>query len=136
MARTLPDAEFIEKASGIKSRFVMDARSSVGASGLMQVMPATAKWTARKIGLDGFTVDQLHLSGGQTDPDAHVVRPTSAQVGRVIAWTLKEDVDLSRGDVLVEVDDPTPLVSRHLLASVCWLDREPLSIARKNILCF
>ncbi len=42
-----------------ESRFIMDARSHVGASGLMQVMPATARWTARKIGLAGFTPDQL-----------------------------------------------------------------------------
>jgi soluble lytic murein transglycosylase len=43
-----------------ESRFIMDARSVVGASGLMQVMPATARWTAKRIGLDGFTIDQLN----------------------------------------------------------------------------
>ena len=42
-----------------ESRFIMDARSGVGASGLMQVMPATARWTAKKIGLTGFTPDQI-----------------------------------------------------------------------------
>jgi len=43
-----------------ESRFIMDARSGVGASGLMQVMPATARWTAKKIGLTGFTAGQIN----------------------------------------------------------------------------
>jgi soluble lytic murein transglycosylase len=42
-----------------ESRFIMDARSHVGASGLMQVMPATARWTARKIGLTEFRPHQI-----------------------------------------------------------------------------
>lgn len=41
-----------------ESRFIMDARSGVGASGLMQIMPTTARWTARKIGLP-YTQDMI-----------------------------------------------------------------------------
>ena len=54
-----------------ESRFIMDARSHVGASGLMQVMPATARWTARKIGLTGFTADQI------TDRDTNITIGTA-----------------------------------------------------------
>ena len=49
-----------------ESRFIMDARSHVGASGLMQVMPATARWTARKLGMNDFTAGQI------TDRDTNI----------------------------------------------------------------
>jgi soluble lytic murein transglycosylase len=45
------DPAFVYGLIRQESRFVMDARSGVGASGLMQLMPSTARWTAKKIGL-------------------------------------------------------------------------------------
>ena len=60
------DPAFVYGLIRQESRFIMDARSSVGASGLMQVMPATARETARRLGMVGFTADQI------TDRDVNI----------------------------------------------------------------
>ncbi|MDE2401104.1 MAG: lytic transglycosylase domain-containing protein [Burkholderiales bacterium] len=46
------DAAYMYGLIRQESRFIVAARSHVGAAGLMQVMPATAEWTARRRGID------------------------------------------------------------------------------------
>ena len=60
------DPAFVYGLIRQESRFITDARSHVGASGLMQVMPATAKWTAKRIGLTSFQPSDI------TDRDTNI----------------------------------------------------------------
>lgn len=64
-----------------ESRFIVDARSGVGAAGLMQVMPATARWTARKIGL------------GDVRPGQMNERDTNIQIGTAYLKFALDDFD-------------------------------------------
>lgn len=54
-----------------ESRFIIPARSSAGAQGLMQVMPATGKWVAGRIGMRGYSRRMLN------DPNTNVLLGTS-----------------------------------------------------------
>ena len=49
-----------------ESRFIQDVSSSVGARGLMQIMPATGQWIARKMGVKDFSVSRL------TEPELNI----------------------------------------------------------------
>ncbi len=42
-----------------ESRFIADARSGAGASGLMQLLPHTARWMARRIGYKGYSAKRV-----------------------------------------------------------------------------
>jgi sulfate adenylyltransferase large subunit len=43
-----------------------------------------------------------------------------------VAIRLEDEVDVSRGDMLVEADD-APVVARELEANICWMSEQPMS---------
>ena len=43
-----------------ESRFATSAKSETGAAGLMQIMPSTARWVARKLGLKSYRKALIH----------------------------------------------------------------------------
>ncbi|MBT8578804.1 sulfate adenylyltransferase [Polynucleobacter paneuropaeus] len=80
------------------------------------------------------TVAEIYLGNGSTrDSSNNAV--DSATTGDAIAIRLKEDIDISRGCLFINVDDATPpRLSKEISADLCWLDSEPLSMNRKYAL--
>jgi soluble lytic murein transglycosylase len=70
-SRTLGlDAAWVYGLIRQESRFVFDAKSVVGARGLMQLMPATARWVAKRIGL-------AHNAQDVTRADVNIILGTN-----------------------------------------------------------
>ena len=97
-----------------ESRFVNVARSSVGASGLMQIMPATARWIARRLGIKRFKPKRDAGSGKKYPvrcvlPEACAVHP-----GR-FAGTRHRRLQCRAG--------PCPALARHPADGSCDLHR-------------
>jgi soluble lytic murein transglycosylase len=91
-----------------ESRFIVDARSRVGASGLMQLMPATAKWVAHRAGVRNWrwsdvtqvdtnvTLGTYYLRHVLDLLDGHPVLASAAYnagPGRARAWRADEPLE-------------------------------------------
>jgi len=64
-----------------ESRFISFAKSGVGASGLMQVMPATAKWIAKRMGLSDYQQGMINQVDTNIQFGTHYLRYTLDQAG-------------------------------------------------------
>ncbi|WP_051710657.1 lytic transglycosylase domain-containing protein [Andreprevotia chitinilytica] len=102
------DAAWVYGLIRQESRFMTVARSSVGASGLMQLMPPTAKWVAGKLGMKKVRPDELnqintnirfgtfYLGYIQDSLSGHPVLATAgynAGPGRARAWQTDQTLD-------------------------------------------
>lgn len=47
---------------------------------------------------------------------------------------LADDIDISRGDLLVHSDEPQPAVSQDVAMMVCWLREEPLLLGKRYVI--
>ena len=64
-----------------ESRFVMDARSGVGAKGLMQLMPGTARWVAKKIGMKDYRPGKAEQLDTNVELGTHYLSMVLASLG-------------------------------------------------------
>lgn len=71
------------------------------------------------------TIDKIHLPGGAEIPEAFA--PQS------VVMTLKDEIDISRGDMLVKANNP-PQVGQDLEAMVCWFSQKPMESRGKYLL--
>lgn len=108
-----------------ESRFIMDARSGVGASGLMQVMPATARWTARKIGLEGFSPEQIN------DRDTNITIGTAYL--KLALDDLNGSMPMAAAAYNAGPGRPRTWRNGHVLDAAIWAENVPFSETRDYV---
>jgi len=53
-----------------------------------------------------------------------------AKRGSAVTMTLADNVNVSRGDMLVKVNEE-PIITKQLDATICWMDSAPLEVSQK-----
>ncbi|WP_255990788.1 lytic transglycosylase domain-containing protein [Chitinolyticbacter albus] len=112
-----------------ESRFVANARSRVGAGGLMQLMPATAKWVAAKMGDKNYDPSAVHhaesnlqmgifyLAYIQQRLESHPVLATAgynAGPSRARAWQGEQAIDAAIYIETIPFDETRDYVKKVL----------------------
>ena len=93
-----------------ESRFMHYAKSGVGASGLMQLMPATAKWAAHRMGMHDYRNDMIH--------DLH----TNIALG---TYYMRHTLDLMDGQAVMA----TAAYNAGPKRAKQWMGKQPLEAA-------
>lgn len=70
------------------------------------------------------TIESIHLAGETLQ---------EAFAGQSVSLTLADDVDVSRGDMLVR-ENNQPSIDQNVEAIVCWFNEKPLNISAKYLL--
>ncbi|MDO4640187.1 MAG: GTP-binding protein [Neisseria sp.] len=77
------------------------------------------------------------LPGGKTAKIAEIYSPkgkvNQAEAGEVLTVTLDTDIDISRGDSIVAINNPIE-PQQEFQAALCWFDETPLNLRRKYLL--
>jgi sulfate adenylyltransferase subunit 1 len=74
----------------------------------------------------GFTTKLIRIEQNQQDVD-------EAVAGQAVILHLEDDLDISRGDMLVKKDNQ-PLLGQELEVLLCWMDSKPLKTGNKYLL--
>lgn len=135
-----------------ESRFIISAKSNVGASGLMQLMPETAKMVARKIGLNGFDNRQVNDIGTNIRLGTTYLRMLTEQLdgsivlasagynagpGRPRNWRTKLVFPTIEGEIFAEAipfqetRDYVKKVSSNTVAYAHLFDGKPQSLRQR-----
>jgi soluble lytic murein transglycosylase len=108
-----------------ESRFISYARSGVGASGLMQVMPATAKWIAKRLGIGEFRPAMISELDTNIQFGTHYLRYTLDQMdGQSVMATAAYNAGPSR---------PKRWVAAHDLEGAIYAESIPFSETREYV---
>jgi sulfate adenylyltransferase subunit 1 len=123
----LEDVDFVQEQDSSNFRFPvqyvnrpnLDFRGFAGtiASGLVKVGDKVKALPSGKIS----TIDRIVTFDGDLP---------EASFGQAITLTLKDEIDISRGDTIVAADDDVPL-SNNLLADIVWMAEAPLEVGRQ-----